>query len=245
LGEQTPEPAAKGAKEQTPEPTVKAVKAKKAVKAVKPGEGTSPEEQKPDEQNAMPEEQTPEPTAKKVKAKKAVKPAKREKLFKLTGSSTRVTPKKMKGLKAVKPAKREKKVKKLQMKGLKRVKFWLGTSTTFGKRAATANPAPDKKKAMPARSAADEKEATAAKPTSDEQEATLANKLEITAVLKFPEAEARTPTCSKCRTPLASERIQITGKKAGVWRCSKCNARAVQLHRLYGTTQLDGFKAFT
>jgi len=90
---------------------------------------------------------------------------------------------------------------------------------------------------MPAMSAANEEEATAAKPTSE--------KPAITAVLKFPQAEARMPSCSKCRVPLASERVNIVGRKAGVWRCSKCNVRATQVHRLYGTTSPDGLKAFT
>lgn len=40
--------------------------------------------------------------------------------------------------------------------------------------------------------------------------------------------------CARCRQPVDPARAIVTGKACGVWRCSKCNTKAVQLNRLPG-----------
>ena len=40
--------------------------------------------------------------------------------------------------------------------------------------------------------------------------------------------------CSRCHESMVAARVQITGKKAGVFRCQRCNVRGVQLSRLLG-----------
>jgi ribosomal protein L37AE/L43A len=64
------------------------------------------------------------------------------------------------------------------------------------------------------------------------------------AVVAFPTA-LDVPKCSRCKQPLQSERVQIVGKKAGVWRCNTCNTRATQLHRVFGTTKPAALKDLT
>jgi hypothetical protein len=66
-----------------------------------------------------------------------------------------------------------------------------------------------------------------------------------TAEVRFPSMPSDQPVCSKCKTQLDGIRVQITGKKAGVWRCSTCCTRATQLHRVFGTTSPDGLKDLT
>ena len=67
----------------------------------------------------------------------------------------------------------------------------------------------------------------------------------ISAEVTFPVADPDVPKCSRCRTPLTSCRVQITGKKSGVWKCGTCCTRATQLHRIYQTTKPDGLDDLT
>jgi hypothetical protein len=66
-----------------------------------------------------------------------------------------------------------------------------------------------------------------------------------TAEVRYPAMPTDRPVCSKCNTQLDELRVQITGKKAGVWRCSTCCTRATQLHRVFGTTSPNGLKDLT
>ena len=51
-----------------------------------------------------------------------------------------------------------------------------------------------------------------------------------------------TPRCSKCRQEVDVLRVQLTGKKQGVWKCNKCNTKHVQLVRIFGGWPSQAFK---
>jgi len=53
-----------------------------------------------------------------------------------------------------------------------------------------------------------------------------------------PSLDTIAPRCSRCGLPLTRDKVQLTGKTRGVFRCGVCNVRGVQLHRL------PGWKAF-
>ena len=54
-----------------------------------------------------------------------------------------------------------------------------------------------------------------------------------------------TPHCSKCKLPVESLKVQITGKKQGCWKCNGCNTKHVSCVRLCGSWPIEQFKGLT
>jgi len=55
-----------------------------------------------------------------------------------------------------------------------------------------------------------------------------------------PSLDTIAPRCSRCGLPLTRDKVQLTGKTRGVFRCGVCNVRGVQLHRLPGWMAFQG-----
>jgi len=53
------------------------------------------------------------------------------------------------------------------------------------------------------------------------------------------------PKCAKCGCDMDVLRAQLTSKVAGLWKCSKCNTRTVQLHRIFGSWPIAQFKGLS
>ena len=63
--------------------------------------------------------------------------------------------------------------------------------------------------------------------------AAASNEQQPSFVLTAPEIPLQ-PQCTKCKIAVDPLRAQITGKGPGHWKCSSCNTKGVQLHRIFG-----------
>ena len=85
-------------------------------------------------------------------------------------------------------------------------------------------------------------------PTQPQSTATQKNTTRPNAMVAevcFPEV-VEMVCCSYCKRALdLSKKVQVTGKKAVVFRCNLCNCRGVQLHRIYKSWPPSGFKDLT
>ena len=63
------------------------------------------------------------------------------------------------------------------------------------------------------------------------------------AIVASPQLLPPIPKCRRCAAPMNNMKFQITGKKAGSFKCATCNVKDVQLNRMFGgwpTQQFDG-----
>lgn len=59
--------------------------------------------------------------------------------------------------------------------------------------------------------------------------------------MQHPKFDVPTIFCSTCGGQVQPDRVRLTSKKAGTWRCDVCSTRITQLHRGFGTWPPPGF----